>query len=658
MSFSVMNQKAINAIRFLSIDMIQKANSGHPGLPLGAAPMAYALWKNEMKVNPHDPEWMNRDRFVLSAGHGSSMLYAMLHLMEFDVSIDDLKQFRQLDSKTPGHPEWQETAGVDASTGPLGQGLGMAVGMAMAEKHLAKLYNRPGYEIFDHYTYALVGDGDLMEGLSHEVMGIAGDKRLDKLVVLFDSNDVTLDGALNLSTNEALKQRCQADNWDYFLVKDGNDLDALRETIMAAKQTDRPAMIEVKTVIGYGSPQQGTNRVHGSALGAANVQATREFYNWDAQPFEISDEIYDYFHKIVSSKESVYEQWQDQLEAYQQEYPDLYRKLTQNDLIVPNKIDTNLSNQATRVTNHAVMQEISANNFNFWGGSADLSSSNKTHLADSKAFTDLNPEGKNIYYGVREFGMAAIANGIALHGHTRTFVSTFFAFSDYMKAAIRLAAIQKLPVVYIYTHDSLAVGEDGPTHEPIEQLSALRAIPNVTVYRPADAQEVLGSWQSIARNTEGPSVLVLTRQDVPDLKNSQAQAVQQGAYTIAKSKTDDPDGILIGTGSEVQLVLAAQQKLLTEGYDVKVVSMPSMELFDAQSLDYQETVLPKKIVTRVSVEMGATFGWGKYTGLGGVNVGVDRFGLSGKAEQVLKYFNFTAEYIVQQFIQAFQNNNR
>lgn len=658
MSYSVMNQKAINAIRFLSIDMIQKANSGHPGLPLGAAPMAYALWKNEMKVNPRDPEWMNRDRFVLSAGHGSSMLYAMLHLMEFDVSIDDLKQFRQLDSNTPGHPEWQATSGIDASTGPLGQGLGMAVGMAMAEKHLAKLYNRPGYEIIDHYTYALVGDGDLMEGLSHEVMGIAGDKRLDKLVVLFDSNDVTLDGALNLSTNEALKQRCQADNWDYFLVKDGNDLDALRETIVAAKQTDRPAMIEVKTVIGYGSPQQGTNQVHGSALGADNVQATREFYNWEAQPFEISDEIYDYFHKIVLSKESIYAQWKDQWDAYQQEYPDLYRKLMQDDLIVPTKMDISLSNQATRVTNHAVMQEISANNFNFWGGSADLSSSNKTHLVDSDVFTDLNPEGKNIYYGVREFGMAAIANGIALHGHTRTFVSTFFAFSDYMKAAIRLAAIQKLPVVYIYTHDSLAVGEDGPTHEPIEQLSALRSMPNVTVYRPADTQEVLGSWQSIAQNTQGPSILVLTRQDVPDLKNSQAQAVRQGAYTIAQSKTDDPDGILIGTGSEVQLVLAAQQKLLNEGYDVKVVSMPSMELFDAQSLEYRESVLPKKIVTRVSVEIGSTFGWGKYTGLGGVNVGVNRFGVSGKAEQVLKRFNFTAEYIVQQFVQAFQNNNQ
>lgn len=657
MNVSLMDQAAINSIRFLSIDMIQKAQSGHPGLPLGAAPMAYTLWKNELKFNPQDPEWMNRDRFVLSAGHGSSMLYAMLHMMEFGVSINDLKSFRQLNSKTPGHPEWRETTGVDASTGPLGQGLGMAVGMAMAEKHLAKIYNRPGYKIFDHYTYALVGDGDLMEGLSHEVLGIAGDKKLDKLVVLFDSNNVTLDGALNLSTNESLRQRCHADNWDYFLVKDGNDLSELKQTIAAAKKTDHPAMIEVKTIIGYGSPQQGTNQVHGSALGDENVNATRDFYQWNFKPFEIPDEIHSYFHEIVLNKSGYYDQWQEKWKLYQSEYPNLYRQLKQSKLEIPASIELGSENMATRTTNHLIMQKISECNQNFWGGSANLSSSNKTKLEDSNAFTDLNPQGKNIYYGVREFGMATVANGIALHGHTKTFVSTFFAFSDYMKPAIRLAAIQKLPVVYIFTHDSIAVGEDGPTHEPIEQLAALRSIPNVTVYRPADAKEVLASWRSIVDNDQGPSVLVLTRQTVPDLKDSKPELVQKGAYTISRAKTIEPDGIIMATGSEVHLALEAQNRLITEGYDVSIVSMPSMELFDKQSTEYQESVLPINILTRLSVEMGTTFGWGKYTGLTGANLGIDQFGLSGKARQVLDHFNFTTENIVEQFISNFQKTH-
>lgn len=658
MNLAGMDQAAINAIRFLSIDMIQKAQSGHPGLPLGAAPMAYALWKNEFNVNPQDPTWINRDRFVLSAGHGSSMLYALLHLMEFDVSIDDLKNFRQIQSKTPGHPEWQVTPGVDASTGPLGQGLGMAIGMAMAEKHLASLYNRPGFEIFDHYTYALVGDGDLMEGVSHEVLGIAGDKQLDKLVVLFDSNSVTLDGALNLSTNESLRQRCQADNWDYFLVKDGNDLLALQQTIELAKQTERPAMIEVKTIIGYGSPQQGTNQVHGSALGSANIEATRAFYQWDFQPFEIPDQIYDYFHEIVLQKETVYDLWQAQWDQYQIEYPNLYQQLKHSSLEMPDGMNIDKKDMATRTTNHIIMQRLSADNCNFWGGSADLSSSNQTKLDQSRAFTNLTPQGNNIYYGVREFGMATIANGIALAGGTTTFVSTFFAFSDYMKPAIRLAAIQNLPVIYIFTHDSIAVGEDGATHEPIEQLASLRSIPNVTVHRPADGKEVLASWQSILKNTHGPSVLVLTRQKVPCLEATKVELGQHGAYILAEAKTMEPDGILIATGSEVQLALTAQQHLATEGYDVRVVSMPSMELFDQQPREYQEKIFPKNVTSRLSIEMGTTFGWAKYTGLAGINLGIDQFGLSGKAEQVLDYFNFTADQIVEQFIMNFQKNHR
>ncbi|WP_295746800.1 transketolase [uncultured Limosilactobacillus sp.] len=652
-----LDQAGVDSLRFMSIDMIEKAMSGHPGITIDAAPMAYVLWEKFLNFNPNDPKWLNRDRFILSAGHGSALLYSLLHFNKFDVSLEDIKNFRQLNSKTPGHPEYGHTAGIDATTGPLGQGLGMAVGMAMAEAHLAAQYNKPNYPLFDHYTYALVGDGDLMEGISQEAINIAGDKNLHKLIVLYDSNDISLDGPLSLSTNECEKSRFEAAGWDYLKVADGNDLDSIGKAIAMAKTTDKPTLIEIKTVIGYNTPDAGTNKVHGSALGEANVAAARKAYDWDYQPFEYPAGVSERFGEYVNAKEEVYDCWKQLMDKYADNYPAEYKQLTTTELdtsAVEDKYE-NGTEVATRVVGADILQELSEKNPQLWGGSADLFSSNKTNLKDEGVFAKDNYEGRNIYFGVREFGMAAAVNGINLHGGSRAYGSTFMVFSDYLKAAIRLAALQKLPSVFIFSHDSLAVGEDGPTHEPIEQLAMFRTIPNVQVFRPADAHETVAAWKKIAKTTDKPSILIESRQKLPVLPETANAEVDRGAYIVSAAKTATPDGILLASGSEVQLALAAKKQLAESGnYDLQVVSVPSMELFDQQSAEYREKVLPNGVRKRLAIEMGNTGLWYKYVGLDGQVMGVDTFGKSGKGPEVIRDFGFTVDNVAKTFAQLWQ----
>lgn len=657
--FDDKDELAVNSIRMLSVDMIQKANSGHPGICLDAAPMAYVLWNYHLNVNPSDPKWIDRDRFVLSAGHGSALLYSLLHLSGYDLPMDQLKQFRQAGSLTSGHPEFGHTAGVDATTGPLGQGISMAVGMAMAEKHMAATYST-NYKMIDHNTYTIVGDGDLMEGISHEAINIAGKEKLDKLIVLYDSNDITLDGPLSNESLENPQKRFEAAGWDYLLVKDGEDLRSIDDAINQAKANSKPTIIEVKTVIGFGSPQAGTNKVHGAALGDENVAATRKQLGYTDAPFEIETAVYDKFKNNLQVRgKAAYDAWQSIYQSFQQNddraesfTTELSPKLNMKNVIAKTSVGQSI---ATRVANSDVMQQIADQNLNFWGGAADLSSSNKTQLADSGRFSDSEPENRNIWFGVREFGMGAALNGIALHGGSRVFGSTFFTFSDYMKSAIRSAALQKLPVTFVYTHDSIAVGEDAPTHEPIEQLAALRSMPDVNVIRPADANEVLSAWQFIANETDRPSVLVLSRQKLPVLQQTVTGDVAKGAYIASPAKTSDTDGILIASGSELALAIEVQQKLREKSYDLSVVSMPSFELFKQQSKTYQEQILPSTVTKRVSIEMESTFGWGQFVGLNGISIGIDTFGESGNGAELAKRFGFTVENIVKQYEKLWNN---
>lgn len=649
--FTDQDQQAVDALRFMSMDMIERAQSGHPGSPMGMAPMAYTLWEKFLSFNPNDPQWLNRDRFVLSGGHCSALLYSLLHFNGFDLSLDDIKHFRQLGSRTPGHPEYRLTPGVDASTGPLGQGFAMAVGMAMAERHLALQYNKPGYPVIDHYTYSIVGDGDLMEGISDEAMSLAGKNRLGRLIVLYDSNDVSLDGPLSLSNNENTGERFKAAHWDYQLVEDGGDMNAIARAISRAQKSSQPSLIEVKTIIGYNSPDEGTNKVHGNPLGKDNLAVTRENYQWPYPPFEYPDGVYQQFAQYVMGKKERYNEWQALFSDYQREFPNQAKQLGSQRLDI-----RDLTNHyqpgdrvSTRIANSVAMQDLAKRNPQLWGGSADLFSSNKTRLKDYDAFKPANYGGRNIYFGVREFGMAAAINGINLHGGSRAYCSTFMVFSDYLKPAIRLAALQKLPSIFILTHDSLMVGEDGPTHEPVEQLSMLRTIPNVQVFRPADANELVAVWQTIAKTTDRPSVIIASRQDLPVLNETVGAVCERGAYVVAD--THKPQGIIMASGSELSLALAARERLAKQhDIHVRVVSMVSMERFNQQSAAYREQILPNQVRTRLAVEMASPAMWGQYVGLDGDVIGVEQFGQSGDGQTIANQYGFTVDNVVKHFL--------
>lgn len=662
--FDKIDQLAVNTIRTLSLDVVQKANSGHPGLPLGAAPMAYALWTKHLKINPATSRnWVDRDRFILSAGHGSAMLYSLLHLAGYKVAIEDLKAFRQWESKTPGHPEVHHTDGVEATTGPLGQGIAMSVGFAMAEAHLGATYNKPDFEIVDHYTYALCGDGDLMEGISQEAISLAGHLKLNKLVVLYDSNDISLDGPLDKSFNENVGERFIASGWQHILVKDGNNLEEISQAIEQAKaNTTQPTLIEIKTVIGFGAPNEGTNKVHGAPLGSEGVEIAKRAYAWKYPNFTVPEEVAQRFKKEIQEKGAqAEEKWNTLFAAYSKQYPDLAQQFTEAfKEELPKDWSKNLpvynegESSASRITSKETIQALSKAIPSFWGGSADLSSSNNTMVAQEEDFQPESYAGRNIWFGVREFGMAAAMNGIALHGGTKVYGGTFFVFVDYFRAALRLAAIQKAPVTYVLTHDSIAVGEDGPTHEPVEQLSSLRGIPNVSVLRPADGNEVVAAWKLAVKSKDHPTVLVLTRQNLPVLPQTKELAptqVEKGAYVISPQKGTQPEGILIATGSEVALAIAAQKQLAQANIDVSVVSMPSMNLFEDQDIAYKESVLPSAIRKRVAIEMGATFGWERYVGLDGAIIGIDTFGASAPGSTVIENYGFTVENVVATFNQ-------
>ena len=653
--------KAVNAVRTLSIAQIEKANSGHPGLPMGASPMAYALFNKVLKANPKNPDFFDRDRFVLSAGHGSAMLYSLLHLSGYDLSIDDLKEFRQIGSITPGHPEVGMTPGVEVTTGPLGQGIAQAVGLAAAEKHLAGLYNKDDIKIIDHYTYALCGDGDLMEGVAYEAMSFAGHVNLDKLIVLYDSNDICLDGDLSTSFSESVKDRVLAQNWAYERVEDGEDLDKILEAIEKAKTNDKPTLIEVKTVIGFGSKNQGTNKVHGAPIGAEDFEAVKKAYEWDAEDFVISDDVYKVFEDgILARGQKSNEDWDKLLKEYEEKYPEDYKELVAGiNRELPKNFMDNVKKYshedkalASRASGGEILQDLAKVSRNIWGGSADLFSSNKTNIVDEKAFGKDSPEGRNVWYGVREFAMAAIGNGIIAHGGTFHHVSTFFVFTDYLKAAVRLSALSHLPLSYVMTHDSVAVGEDGPTHEPIDQLAMLRAIPNTIVLRPADANETRLSWKIALESKDKPVVIALTRQNLPNLKETEElESLDRGAYIV--KDCENLELIIIATGSEVALALDAAKVLEEEGKAVRLVSMPSMELFRAQDASYKEEILPANVRNRVSIEMASTFGWAEFTGLDGLNIGIDRFGMSGPGGDVAEKLGFNTEDIVEKIKQKF-----
>ena len=652
-----MSNLSVNAIRFLGIDAIEKSKSGHPGVVMGAAPMAYDLFTKQMRVNPEVPNWFNRDRFILSAGHGSMLLYALLHLSGFqDVTMDEIKNFRQWGSKTPGHPEFGHTAGVDATTGPLGQGISMATGFAQAERFLAAKYNREGYTIFDHYTYVICGDGDLMEGVSAEAASYAGLQKLDKLIVLYDSNDINLDGETKDSFTESVRDRYNAYGWHTALVKDGTDLEAINAAIEAAKVSGKPSLIEVKTVIGYGSPnKQGTNAVHGAPLGAEEAAATRKALAWDYEPFEIPEEVYeDYRVNVAERGKAAYDAWAKLVEEYKQAYPDLADEVAaiiagQDPVeIKPEDFpvkETGLS-QATRNSSQDALNAAAKVLPTFLGGSADLAHSNMTYIKEDGLQDDAHRLNRNIQFGVREFAMGTILNGMALHGGLRVYGGTFFVFSDYVKAAVRLSALQGLPVTYVFTHDSIAVGEDGPTHEPIEHLAGLRAIPNLNVLRPADARETQAAWYLALKSQSTPTALVLSRQNLTVEAGTDFDKVAKGAYVVYET-TDGFDTILLASGSEVNLAVAAAKELEAQGEKVRVVSVPSTDIFDAQDAAYKEEILPNAVRRRVAIEMAATQSWYKYVGLDGAVIGIDKFGASAPAAKVMEEYGFTVAHVVE-----------
>ena len=646
---------SVNAIRVLAADAVQKAKSGHPGLPLGCAAVAYELWAKDMKHNPANPDWANRDRFILSGGHGSTLLYSLLHLFGYGLKKEDLMQFRQLDSLTPGHPEYRHTKGVEATTGPLGAGMAMAVGMAMAEAHLAAKFNKDGFPVVDHYTYVLGGDGCMMEGISSEAFSLAGTLGLSKLIVLYDSNKISIEGSTDIAFTEDVKKRFDAFGFQTLVVEDGNNLDEIHAAIEAAKaDTTRPSMIMVKTQIGYGCPaKQGKASAHGEPLGEENVAALKENLGWPSQEaFYVPDEVYANYKAISEAKAKDEEAWNAMFAEYCAKFPEMKEAWdAEFDMDAAKDLINNEEfwaydekPEATRNLSGVVLNRLAKYVPNLIGGAADLAPSTKTYMKDLGDFSKENYAGRNLHFGVRELAMAAIGNGMTLHG-MRAFVSTFFVFSDYVKPMARLSSIMRIPTTYVLTHDSIGVGEDGPTHEPIEQLAMLRSMPNFHVFRPADATETIAAWYSAATSKETPTALVLTRQNLPQLKGSSKEALK-GAYILEDSTKATPDAIIIATGSEVQLAVNAKAELAKEGVDVRVVSMPCMDLFEEQSAEYKEAVLPKNVRARVAVEALIDYGWGKYVGLDGAIVSMTGFGASAPAATLFEKFGFTTENVV------------
>ncbi|MCI8268974.1 MAG: transketolase [Lachnospiraceae bacterium] len=657
---SQLDTLSVNSIRILSADAIQKANSGHPGLPLGCASIAYELWMNHMNHNPADPNWPNRDRFILSGGHGSMLLYSLLHLFGYgNLSKEDMMQFRQMDSRTPGHPEYGHTIGVEATTGPLGAGMGMAVGMALAETHLAAVFNREDYPVVDHYTYVLGGDGCMMEGISSEAFSLAGTLGLGKLIVLYDSNQISIEGSTDIAFREDVTKRMEAFGFQTLLVEDGNDLEAIGQAIETAKaDTEHPSFIKIRTQIGYGCPaKQGKASAHGEPLGMENIAALRKNLDWESdEPFYVPEEVYGHFRKAAEEKAETEAAWKVMFAAYCEEYPELEAlwkqyyedgaKKAAEKLLADEAFWKNGEKaDSTRNISGRILNQIKDMLPNLIGGSADLAPSNKTNMKDAGDYSCENRQGRNLHFGVRELAMTAIGNGLVLHGGLRAFVATFFVFSDYTKPMARLSALMKLPLTFVFTHDSIGVGEDGPTHEPVEQLAMLRALPNFHVFRPCDAAETAAAWYCAVASEKTPTALVLSRQNLPPMIGSGKGALR-GGYILDDCE-GTPDLILIASGSEVSLAVQAKAELVKDGQKVRVVSMPSMEVFEEQTEEYKESVLPKAVRRRVAVEALSGFGWNKYTGLDGALVTMDGFGASGPAEKLMEHFGFTAEHVVE-----------
>ena len=653
-------QQTVNAIRILSAEAIQKANSGHPGLPLGSAPIGYTIFADFLKFNPKDPKWEDRDRFILSAGHGSMLDYSLLYLFGYDISKEDLMNFRQLGYKTPGHPEYGHTPGVETTTGPLGQGIANAVGMAVAEAHLAATFNREGFPVVDHYTYVLCGDGCLEEGISYEACSFAGTHKLGKLILFYDDNDITIEGDTDITFKEDVAMRFKAQGWQVLKVDDANDLDLLKRTIKKAKaDTQRPSIIICKTVIGYGSPLAGSHECHGAPLGAENLQKTKDNLGWTCAPFEIPDEVAEHCGAIARKGASRQGKWKRLFKAYEAAYPDLaalYKQYMSGEL--PDlKNDADLFEfakpDATRNTSFNVLNKLADRIPNLIGGSADLAPSNKSNMKKRASFSADDKSGSNMHFGIREHAMAAITNGMQLHGGLKCYCATFFIFSDYMKHAMRLSSLMHLPVTYILTHDSIGVGEDGPTHEPVEQLIALRSIPGMKVYRPADGKETTAAWIS-ALTGNAPTCLVLTRQNLPQYEKSGLEALK-GGYILADSDKEVPDILLIASGSEVEQCMQAKDILKTKGVDARVVSMPCMEEFEKQPQSYKDSVLPPDVKARVCVEAASPYSWYKYAGDYGEIIGMTTFGASGPANKLFEMFGFTADNVVEK---AFRSLNK
>ena len=656
-----LDKLCINAIRVLSADAIEKSKSGHPGLPLGAATMAYTLWSN-MNHNGKNPKWDNRDRFVLSAGHGSMLEYSLLHLFGYGITVEDIKNFRQVGSLTPGHPEYGHTQGVEITTGPLGQGICNAVGMAIAEAHLAEKFNKPGYEVVNHNTYAIVGDGCLMEGISGEASSLAGTLGLGKLVVLYDSNNISIEGNTDIAFREDVAKRYEAYNWQVIKVNDGNDIEAIENALEEAKkETTKPSMIIVKNQIGFGCPaKQGKASAHGEPLGAENVKAMKENLGWKQEDFYVPAQVYSNMDKYINAGVEKENSWNNLFERYKNEYQELAEEYSK---WMSGEIDSEslLNNEelwsfdkemATRESSGIMINRLANLIPNLIGGSADLAPSNKTYMTGKGDFSAEDRSGRNLHFGVREHAMAAIANGMYAHGGLKVFCATFFVFSDYMKGAMRLSSLMSLPVSYVLTHDSIGVGEDGPTHQPIEQLAALRSMPNMTVFRPADSKETAAAWYYAVTNGKTPTSLVLTRQKLP-LYDGCAKRALKGGYILKDSKKEIPDVILMASGSEVELIYKAADELAARGIDARVVSIPSFEIFNAQDEAYKESVLPNSVRKRVAVEALTSFGWYQYVGLDGRIISLDTFGASGNADALFKQFGFTVENVVNETMKLF-----